>query len=119
LEGRGFRTPTERVSEVTAVELLQRGARIIRNKLPEGQEERHVAAALLDAIGNSLTSLGDVSLPRTLVLEGLRIRNGLLPPSATESGESLYHLATLDHEARDLDAAERRYRDAIQIIGVS
>jgi serine/threonine protein kinase/tetratricopeptide (TPR) repeat protein len=119
LEGQGFRTPTERGRDITAAELLRRGASMVDQKKPEGEEEKLVHATLLDAIGNSLTSLGDVSRARKLVEDGLRIRRGSLSADAPEVGESLYHLAILDHYARDFAVAESGYREAIHITEAS
>jgi tetratricopeptide (TPR) repeat protein len=115
LEGQGFREPTEAVKELTAVHLLRRGADRIEGFTRSGSGDAATVAVLMDAIGNSLRSLGDIEHARPLLEGALRMRRGSARVGASELADSLFHLGILDHDSREIEAAEARYRDAIRL----
>jgi tetratricopeptide (TPR) repeat protein len=113
LEGQGFRGPAEAVDDPTAVQILRRGADRIKGLTEAG--DGLTAAALMDAIGNSLRSLGDIERARALLEDALRVRRSSPRAQPSEVAESLFHLGILDHDAQEVVSAEARYREAIRL----
>jgi tetratricopeptide (TPR) repeat protein/tRNA A-37 threonylcarbamoyl transferase component Bud32 len=115
LEGQGFREPTEGVKELTAVQLLRRGAERIPALAEAGESEDGTTAVLMDTIGNSLRALGDYEHAQPLLEAALKMRQSLPGCDLRELGDSVFHIAILNHEYMEVENAERRYREAIEI----
>ena len=115
LEGQGFREPTEGVKSLTAVQLLRRGAERLKNLSKTDGSDDATVAVLLDAVGNSLRSLGDIEQARPLLERALKVRNGSPKANDRELADSLFHLGILVHDTQEFEAAERHYRDALRI----
>jgi serine/threonine protein kinase len=113
LEGQGFREPTEGVKDLTAIQLLRRGADRIRGLSDAGGTDGATAAVLMDAIGNALRGLGDYERAQPLLEAAWRARRGSARVDARELADSVFHLGILAHEFLDVAAAEGRYREAI------
>lgn len=102
----------ERGDQVTARELLDRGAERIRGALTEEPVTR---AAILDTIGSLLNSLGAPDEAEALIVEGLELRRAHLPPDAPEIAESLVHLTMMRTESGRFDAAEESARELVEM----
>ncbi|MFL6194140.1 MAG: tetratricopeptide repeat protein [Thermoanaerobaculia bacterium] len=96
---------------VTARELLDRGARKVRQSL-RGQPPAQ--ARLLDAIGQVYLKLGLYAEADPLLREGLRIRTGL-PEHPLDLAASLEHLGTLA-QARNQPEAEALFQEALRLV---
>ena len=100
-------------SEVSARELLDRGATRMREEL---KDQPLVRARLLDTIGDVYRSLALYEPGRPLLVEALETRRKLLGPDDPAVAETLQHLAMLDRlDGRSADA-EAPLRDAIRIL---
>jgi tetratricopeptide (TPR) repeat protein len=115
LEGRGFREASEGIRDLTAIQVLRRGADRVKTLNDDTTHDGATVATLLDAIGNSLRSLGDIEHARPLLEEAVRRRDRLPNPDPLARAESLFHLAILEHDCLESEAAEARYREAIQL----
>lgn len=115
LEGQGFREPSENIRGLTAAQLLQRGAERIQALKPSEGADPASKAVLMDAIGSSLRSLGEMEHARTLLEGALALRRGSSRTEDADLAASLFHLGSLEHDTREVDVAERHYREAIAL----
>jgi len=92
-----------RGEEVTAREILDRGAARIRREL-DGQPE--VEAALLETIGEVYRNLGLFDAAREMLVASLELRRGAAPDAAREA-DLLVDLASIHLERAELDEAGR------------
>ncbi len=103
---------TKSGAEITAREVLDRGADRIRIEL-SGQPE--IQSSLMNAIGQVYTGLGAVERAEELLLEGMRTRQAVFPPRHTSIGDSLQSLGFLYYTTgKYADAAEAQ-REAASI----
>ena len=100
-------------SDVSARELLDRGAARIREEL---KDQPLVRARLLDTIGDVYRSMGLYDPGRPLLVEALETRRKLLGPDDPAVAETLQHLATLDRLAGRSADAEAPLREAVRIL---
>jgi non-specific serine/threonine protein kinase/serine/threonine-protein kinase len=100
-------------SDVSARELLDRGAERIREEL---KDQPLVRARLLDTIGDVYRSMGLYEPGRPLLVEALETRRRLLGPDDPAVAETLQHLATLDRLAGRSADAEAPLREAVRIL---
>ena len=100
-------------SDVSARELLDRGAARIREEL---KDQPLVRARLLDTIGDVYRSMGLYDPGRPLLVEALETRRKLLGPDDPAVAETLQHLATLDRLAGRTADAEAPLREAVRIL---
>jgi eukaryotic-like serine/threonine-protein kinase len=100
-------------SDVSARELLDRGAARIREEL---KDQPLVRARLLDTIGDVYRSMGLYEPGRPLLVEALETRRKLLGPDDPAVAETLQHLATLDRLAGRSADAEAPLREAVRIL---
>ena len=100
-------------SEVSARELLDRGAARIREEL---KDQPLVRARLLDTIGDVYRSMGLYEPGRPLLVEALETRRRLLGPDDPAVAETLQRLATLDRLAGRSADAEAPLREALRIL---
>jgi non-specific serine/threonine protein kinase/serine/threonine-protein kinase len=103
-------------SDVSARELLDRGATRIREEL---KDQPLVRARLLDTIGDVYRSMGLYEPGRPLLAEALETRRRLLGPDDPAVAETLQHLATLDRLAGRTADAEAPLREAVRILDQS
>jgi tetratricopeptide (TPR) repeat protein len=116
LEEQGFREPEEPVEGLTALQILRRGAERIQGLKGRSDTDPAAVAVLMDSIGNSLRSLGDLEHARPLLEDALAVRAGLPQADDTATASCLFHLGILSHDALDTKAAEVRYREAIRLL---
>ncbi|HET9315700.1 MAG TPA: tetratricopeptide repeat protein, partial [Vicinamibacteria bacterium] len=100
-------------SDVSARELLDRGATRIREEL---KDQPLVRARLLDTIGDVYRSMGLYEPGRPLLVEALETRRTLLGPDDPAVAETLQHLATLDRLAGRSADVEPMLREAVRIL---
>jgi tetratricopeptide (TPR) repeat protein len=115
LEGRGFREPTKGVKDLTALQLLRRGAERIPDLTGPGQADIASTTLLMDTIGNALRALGDYERSQPLLADAWKARQNSPGVDARDLGDSAFHLGILAHESLDVSAAEARYREAIAL----
>jgi tetratricopeptide (TPR) repeat protein/tRNA A-37 threonylcarbamoyl transferase component Bud32 len=110
LTGSGLLPPGENGRNVTAAELLQRGARQIGDRLKDDPLTR---AHLLDTIGEVSRALGlaDQSFP--LLTEALAIRRKELPADHPDIVAGVFHLANWHSEKGNFLEAEKLYEEAL------
>jgi serine/threonine protein kinase len=113
LEGHGFREPTEGLKDLTALQLLRRGAERIPSLTQSGETDLASTAMLMDSIGNSLRALGDYERSQPLMEAAWRARRNASRQDLCDLAESEFHLGILAHEFLDVVTAEGRYREAI------
>jgi tetratricopeptide (TPR) repeat protein len=112
LQALGFRAPDEKVTNLTALQLLDRGAERIRSELKNQEPAR---AALLDTLGNTYRGLGQYDKAGPRLEEALTIRRKLFGERNLETAESYYHLGWLYQDLGEYSKAERFYRQALKI----
>lgn len=103
---------TARGSAVTAREILDRGARRVERELAG---EPLVQARMLATMGTVYQGLGLYDDALALLGRALHVREGVLPPSDPEVGESLGRLGVLQRLRGDLPASEENLRRALKI----
>ncbi len=99
-----------RGEQVTAREILDRGARRVRQEL---RDEPEVRAMLLDTIGRVYRQLGLYGEAQPLVEEALKERRELLGESHPEVAASLVNLGQLASAQGRYEEAEGLLRDAL------
>jgi len=106
--------PSEaRGSKVTAREMLDKGAVRLEKELAN---QPGIRARLFDTIGTAYMGLGLYDQARPLLDNALTLRRGLPAQAAPQlMVESLNHIAELQADRADFPAAERSYREAIQL----
>ncbi len=94
-------------------EPLARRALAMEQRLSQGPDPR--TAQTLDNLGVLLYHMDRYEESGRELAAALEMRAALVPGGDVESAEVLRHLAWLHEETRDLERAEREYRDAIAI----
>jgi tetratricopeptide (TPR) repeat protein/tRNA A-37 threonylcarbamoyl transferase component Bud32 len=112
LSGVGLLPIGEAGREVTAAQLLERGAKQISQQL---KEEPLTRAALMDTIGEVARSINLFDTAGPLLEEALKLRRAHLPADHPEIAATLHHLGTWYCERGRLLEAEKLYRDALAI----
>jgi len=115
LEGHGFREPSESVRDLTSVQLLRRGAERLQGLKQSEAVDQTATAVLMDAIGNSLRSLGDIEHARNLLDGALTLHRTSNRTDDAELAANLFHLGLLEHDTHEIEAAERHYREAARL----
>ncbi len=112
LSGVGLMPAGEQGRNLTAAQLLDRGAAQIGQRL---KDEPLTRAALLDTIGEVSRTLGlfEKSLP--LLEEALQLRRQHLPANHPEVAASLLHLGNWYSERGEIQKGEQAYREAITL----
>jgi len=100
-------------SDVSAREILDRGATRIREEL---KDQPLVRARLLDTIGDVYRSMGLYEPGRPLLTEALETRRKLLGPDDPAVAETLQHLAMLERLAGRSPDAEPQLKEALRIL---
>ncbi len=98
--------------DLTAREILERGAARIGEGLGDEPEAR---ATLLDVLGRVHQSLGLYDTAEDQLREGLRLRTAALGADHPEVAASLNNLGDLLYERGDTEEAERLVRNALEI----
>jgi tetratricopeptide (TPR) repeat protein len=112
LQGYGFRTGDERGQNLTARELLLRGAKHIGSELGD---QPVVRAALMDTIGNAHRGLGLYTEAEKLLKEALKLRRRHLGNDHPDVATSLHNLGWLYHDRGDYARGESYYRQALDL----
>lgn len=114
-EGSGLREPSEAVQNFTALQLLQRAAaRVSKDAtlLPE------VRMRMMDALGNALRGIADLTSAEPLLLQALELQNSAtFQPQPVDLATVQFHLAMLYHDRRMLDRAQSHYTGALRLAG--
>jgi tetratricopeptide (TPR) repeat protein len=108
----GFPGGAKRGADLTAKEILDRGAQRVRTELKKGSA---VQAAMLDVLGNVYRSWAEMERAVEFLKEGLAIRQGLFGDEHLETATSLFHLGWLRHDQGNYAEAERLYRKALAV----
>lgn len=103
---------TARGDEITAREVLDRGAERLDERL---RDQPGVRAALLDAIGEVYHGLGLYEPAVSVLSEAFELRRDGLGAEHPATGETLRHLAAATQKTGDFAGAERLYRRALEI----
>jgi serine/threonine protein kinase len=111
LRMQGFRTADKKEADLTARQLLDRGAQRVRNEIKDAA----VRAAMTDILGDVFRSLGEYDQAEKLLGEALRIRQQLFGKEHRDIATSLFHLAWLRQEMGEYAEAERLYREALAL----
>jgi tetratricopeptide (TPR) repeat protein len=106
----GLRRSRERSKELSAVELLNRGAERV-----ERETDGLTRAALQDVIGNVYRSVNRYAEAERFLSAGLAERRRQLGEDHLDVATSFFHLGWLRQELGDYDEAERLYRQALDI----
>jgi tetratricopeptide (TPR) repeat protein len=101
-----------RGAEVTAREVLDRGARRIESELADRPE---VQATLLFSLGRVYRNLGEPGRAEPLLRSSVDLRRGLAGGSPAELAASLHELADLLQARGAYDDAEACYREALAL----
>jgi tetratricopeptide (TPR) repeat protein len=105
--------PSEaRGNTVTAREMLDKGASRVDRELA-GQPG--IQATMMDTLGNVYMGLGLYDQARPLIERAVRTRRGLNLDDPLLLSDSLGHLGDLLTRQAQYDAAEKSYREAIQV----
>ena len=107
-----LRHGADSADELTAVDLLDRGADRIRTDLAD---QDLVRARLMDTIGDVYRSMALFDRAGPLLRDALAIRERALGPDDPETADSLLHLAFYHHNRAEFDEAEPLYRRALAI----
>jgi len=99
-------------NEVTAAELLERGAARIATELAD---EPEIRAELLQALGGAYTGLGSYDRARQLLDQALALRREIYGSEHEKVAESLEKLGAAHRQARNFAAAERPLEEALTI----
>ncbi len=114
LTGSGLLPAGEGSRNVTAVELLDHGARLMREKFQSpSRSDQLTRAAMVSAIGDVSRSLGLFDQSKPLLLEALRIRQELLPADDKDLAMSRFQLANWHAERGDFQEAEKLYAEVL------
>jgi serine/threonine-protein kinase len=97
---------------VTAVQLLDQGARRIAGEPPERPE---VQAALMDNIGRAYFKLGLYERAEPLLADALERRRAALGPDHPEVAASLHHVGELRAAQGRYEEAERMHRRELEL----
>ena len=98
--------------EVTAREVLDRGAERIEFEL---RDEPEIRARLLDVLGRVFGTMNLNDKARPLIEEGLRIRREVFGDEHVEVAESLHNMGAMMYVLGEFDDAERYYREAVEM----
>ncbi len=102
--------PSEaRGNTVTAREMLDKGAARIDSELSKRPD---IQAALMDTVGTVYMGLGLYTQARPLLERAASTRHRLRDSEPEALAESLNHLADLQREQAEYEAAEKAYREA-------
>jgi serine/threonine protein kinase/tetratricopeptide (TPR) repeat protein len=114
LTGSGLLPAGEGSRNVTAVELLDHGAKLMLKKFQSpSRSDQLTRAAMVSAIGDVTRSLGLLEQSKPLLLEALRIRQELLPADNAEIAASQFQLANWHTERGDFQEAEILYAEIL------
>ncbi len=103
---------TARGSEITARELLDRGAESIPERL---RDQPRVRARLLDSMGVIYRKLGLLAPAATLLSDAVEARREAFGEHAPEVAESLEQLAIVAIEENRLEEADRLSQEALEL----
>ena len=98
--------------DITAREILDRGARRI---LLELSGEQELMAEMMDVMGTVYQKLGDYPEAETLLRRALEERRALYGEEHPEVAASLRNLAFLEMTRNDFESAEAHYRQALAL----
>ncbi|MEE8523683.1 MAG: tetratricopeptide repeat protein [Thermoanaerobaculia bacterium] len=98
--------------EITARQVLDRGAARIENELADQPEAQ---AELMHLIGKTYGRLGEFGQARPLLAGALEILRELHGPESLEVAQVLNDMATVARDIADYEAAERWNREALNI----
>ncbi len=112
LEGPGFRGGPQKAADRPARQLLDQGRERLKVRV---RDQPAVRAALLDAVGNVYRSLGLNDQARSLLQEGLDLRQKFLGEDHEDVATSLYHLAWLEQDEGRFAEAVALYRQALAL----
>lgn len=104
---------TEVDAKTALKRIVDRGYGLIDSDLRKNPENIH---ELLLSLGYSYRGLGIYDRSNELLREALQIREQLYGPDDLRSLEARYHIARLDNDQGNYDAAESAYRDLIDRI---
>ena len=114
LTGAGLMPAGEGSRNITAVELLGRGGKLMRDKFQNpAPADQLTRAAMVSVIGDVSRSLGLSEQAKPLLQEALLIRQKLLPPDDREIARSKFQLATWHTERGDFQEAEVLYAELL------
>lgn len=103
---------TKSGTDITAREILDRGAERIRNEL---QDQPEVRSGLMTAMGRVFMGLGLPERARPLILDGLEARRQVYPPGHIGIGDSLMALGGFHLSVGEFEEAVAAQREAISI----
>ena len=110
--GTPLRSTHEKGQTLTARQILDKGARQIRDRLKDDPLGR---AGLLDTIGDVYRSLGLFKEARPLLEEALALRRKHLGEEHADVATSLFHLGWWHQDTGDVVKAEELYRRALTL----
>ena len=106
-------TVSKPAADISARDLLERGATRIRNELTD---EPLVRADLMNAISRVYLNLGRYDTALGLSQEALQLRQSMLEPQDIRVAESLNTLGMAHRMMSHYDDAERTYRKALDVL---
>lgn len=101
-----------RGANVTAGELLQRGAERVESEL---RDRPLVQAELMDVIGDVFQNLGQFDAAGRCLERALELRRGNLGERDADVAATLQHLGELRRREGESELAERHFREALEI----
>ena len=105
--------PSEsRAKEITADELLEKGAARIDQELSDQPE---IQATLMDTMGSVYTNLGSYRRASDLLQKSLDTREALRGPNDIKVAQSLNHLARVQMLRAEYGDAEQKHRRALDL----
>jgi len=105
--------PSEsRAREITADELLEKGAARIERELTDQPD---IQATLMDTMGSVYTNLGSYKRASDLLQKSLDTREALRGPSDIKVAQSLNHLARVQMLRAEYNDAEQKHRQALNL----
>jgi serine/threonine protein kinase len=110
LQSYGFYSGTQKATDLTARQILDRGTQRVRTQLAN---QPAYQATMLDILGNAHRSLGQYDEAKELLEEGLAIRMRLLGEEHLDTATSLFHLGWLKHDLGEYAAGEQLYEKAL------
>jgi serine/threonine protein kinase len=112
LEGLGIRGGSKAGQTLTAPEILDRSASLIKENL---RDQPRVLATLMDTIGDIYRSMVQYDRAEPLLQEALEIRTRLYGRNHRDVATSLFHLGFLNQDLCKFDKAEALFRESIEM----